>query len=123
MSNLSYEKLYIEEPINVGDVIQLEPKTNKVTRAFNKRHHNIKVIGVCIKIENNTIVVANKGMVDVNVTGLFCIGDKLTSSDIPGKARAIRYKQDETQFNIRSIGKVIELYRTPYITRVLLDVE
>lgn len=76
-----------------------------------------------MKIENNTIVVANKGMVDVNVTGLFCIGDKLTSSDIPGKARAIRYKQDETQFNIRSIGKVIELYRTPYVTRVLLDVE
>ena len=73
MSNLSYEKLYIEEPINIGDVIQLEPKTNKVTRAFNKRHHSIKVIGVCIKIENNTIVVANKGMVDVNVTGLFCI--------------------------------------------------
>lgn len=123
MSNLSYEKLYIEEPINIGDVIQLEPKTNKVTRAFNKRHHSIKVIGVCIKIENNTIVVANKGIVDVNVTGLFCIGDKLTSSDIPGKARAIRYKQDETQFNIRSIGKVIELYRTPDVTRVLLDVE
>lgn len=40
-----------------------------------------------------------------------------------GKARAIRYGQDETQFNIRSIGKVIELYRCYDVARVLLDIE
>lgn len=123
MNNLSYEKLYIDEPIKVGDVIQIDSETNKVTRAVNKKHYSIKVIGVCTKIENNTILVANKGIVDVNVTGLFCIGDKLTASEIPGRAKAIRYKEDETQFNIRSIGKVIELYRCYDVTKVLLDIE
>ena len=36
---------------------------------------------------------------------------------------AIKYPQDETQFNIRSIGKVIELYRCYDVTKVLLEVE
>lgn len=123
MNTLNYEKLYTDEDINIGDVIELEPISNKVTRSLNKKHNNNKVIGVCVKIENNTIVVANRGITDINVTGLICIGDKLTSSNIAGKAQAIRYRQDETQFNIRSIGKVIELYKVYNIVKILLDVE
>lgn len=65
---MEYEKLIDNEPIKIGDLIELDPITNKVTRAVNKWRQTIKVIGVCIKIENNRIVVANKGIVDVNVT-------------------------------------------------------
>lgn len=88
MSNLCYEKLYTDEPIKIGDIIQIDSETNKVTRALSKKHHSIKVIGVCTKIENNTILIANRGITDVNVTGLFCIGDKLTSSEIPRKSKS-----------------------------------
>lgn len=82
-----------------------------------------KLYGICIKIENNLIYVSNRGIYDVNTEGIICIGDKLTTSEIPGKARAIRYDQDERQFNIRSIGKVIELYNVYNKAKVLLDIE
>lgn len=65
---MEYEKLIENEPIKIGDLIELDPITNKVTRVVNKWRQTIKVIGVCTKIENNRIVVANRGIVDVNVT-------------------------------------------------------
>lgn len=82
-----------------------------------------KLYGICEKIENNHIYVANTGVLDINVKGLVCIGDKLTTSETKGKARAIKYDQDETQFTVRSIGKVIGLYNTYDRVQVLLDVE
>lgn len=82
------------------------------------------VIGVCTSIDKCDVIIKNNGIADVNVTGLVCMGDKLTTSDIPGKARAIRYdKLDETQFNIRSIGKVIGVYDTYDKVKVMLDIE
>lgn len=82
-----------------------------------------KLFGICEKIENNMIYVSNTGIIDVNVIGLVCIGDRLTTSETKGKARAIKYDQDERQFTIRSIGKVIGLYNTYNRVQVLLDIE
>ena len=36
---------------------------------------------------------------------------------------AIKYPQDETQFNIRSIGKVIKIDKKKQQAKVLLDIE
>lgn len=82
-----------------------------------------KLYGVCIKTENNSIYVANTGIVDVNVKGIVCIGDNLTASDKLGKARAIKYELDKTQFGTRSIGKVIGLYNIYNKARVLLNIK
>lgn len=123
MDITKYEKLNTNENIQVGDIVQIDPTTRKITRAVNKRKHSMIIIGVCVKIENNTIFVANKGIVDVNVTGMIGIGSKLTSSMEPGKAKIIKHKEDETIFNIRSIGKVIGLYKDYNKAKVLLDIE
>ena len=67
----------------------------------------------------------NKGIIDVNVKGIICLGDKLTiGNEEKGKAVAIRYDRlDEKQFGIRSIGKVIGLYEVYNKAQVLLDIE
>ena len=119
-----YKKLYEEENIEVGDIISLDPIANRVKLSFNRiNKKDEQVIGICEKIENNMIYVANTGIIDVNVEDIICIGDKLTTSNKPGKAVAIRYDQDETQFTIRSIGKVIGLYNNYEKAKVLLDIE
>lgn len=83
-----------------------------------------QLYGICTGVDNNKIYVENKGILDVNVTGLTCIGDKLTTCSIPGKAQAIRYSnQDETTFGKRSIGKVVGLYNDYSKVKVLLDIE
>lgn len=121
----SYEKLNPNEIIEAGDIIALDSESNKVSKAVvNRRHINRSVIGVCNKIENGLIYVKSNGMIDVNVTGLICIGDHLTVSEEPGKASAIRYVyEDEDIFNIRSLGKVIGLYNDYDKAKVLLDIE
>lgn len=122
--NNPYNKLYEDEIINIGDIISLDPISNCVKLSFNTfKKKDEQVIGICRKIENNLIYVANKGIIDVNVEGLICIGDKLTTSEVKGKARAIKYDQDETQFTVRSIGKVIGLYDNYDKAQVLLDIE
>lgn len=119
-----YRKLDEDQVIEVGDIISLDPISNRVKLSFNRgKRKDEQVIGVCEKIENNMIYVANTAIIDVNVTGMICIGDKLTISEIPGKARAIRYDEDETQFTIRSIGKVIGLYNVYEKAQVILDIE
>lgn len=63
-------------------------------------------------------------MIDVNVKGLICLGDKLKASEVPGKAEAIKYDiLDERQFGIRCIGKVVEIYEDDTKVKVLLDLE
>ena len=84
----------------------------------------MKLYGVCNKIENNYIYVQNTGIIDVNVTGIICLGDKLTLSNTPGKAEAIRYDPlDEKVFGLKSIGKVIGIYNVYDKVKVLLDIE
>lgn len=84
----------------------------------------MKLYGVCNKIENNYIYVQNTGIIDVNVTGIICLGDKLTLSNIPGKVEAIRYDPlDEKVFRLKSIGKVIGIYNVYDKAKVLLDIE
>ena len=77
-----YKKLYEEENIEVGDIISLDPIANRVKLSFNRiNKKDEQVIGICEKIENNMIYVANIGIIDVNVEGIICIGDKLTISN------------------------------------------
>ena len=95
--------------------------SNKVYKSCNYKKD--RIIGVCTNVNNNEITISNSGCVDVNIIGIACIGDKVTCSDIPGKGVAIRYDQDETIFNIRSIGKIIGLYDNYDKVKILLDIE
>lgn len=122
----NYKKYDIDEPIHIGDLITYWPETDKVTRAYIDNWRNAdknKVLGICTHIYDNTITVVSTGIVDVNVTGLICLGDKLTVSDKKGIAKAIKYDQDETKFRYRHIGKVIGLYNSYNVVKVLLDIE
>lgn len=113
------------EHIKVGDIVEIIPISNSVKLAVrNFKNKGNKVIGVCIKIDNNDVYVEDKGIVDVNVVGTICLGDKLTISDIPGKAEALKYgSYEEVMFGKRSIGKVVGVYDVYDIAKVLLDIE
>lgn len=122
----SRKKYNNDEPILKGDLVSYIPDTDKVTRASIKhwKDYDInKVIGICINTNDNEIIIASTGLVDVNVMGLVCLGDKLTVCDKPGIAKAIKYNQDETKFRYRHIGKVIELYNNYNVVKVMLDIE
>lgn len=122
-----YKKYDSEENIAVGDLVSFMFNSNFVTKSYAEdyRRQNKLVIGVCKTIiDNDTIDVQTIGITDVNVTGLICIGDKLTASSKAGKAQAIKYSRDDCDiFGIRSIGKVVGLYRDYSIAKVLLDIE
>lgn len=117
-----YKKLDPEEIFTKGDLVALESVTNKITRA-DYRFNN--VIGIYYSTDDSDLVtVQQRGIIDVNVTGVICAGDKLTISNKKGKACAIKYDhQEEKQFNIRAIGKVIGIYNTYSVAKVLLDIE
>ena len=119
------EKFDKDEPIQVGDLIAYRPDTNKAVRAktnWRKADDNA-VIGICTAINGNTITYTDSGVTDVNVKGIICLGDKLSASEELGIAEAIKYRQDETKFRYRCIGKVIGLYNNYNIAKVLLDIE
>lgn len=126
MTKNSLEKYDVNEPIQVGDLISYWPETNKVTRTrvrHWKEADQNKVIGICVETDGNLITFVNQGLVDVNVKGLICVGDRLTASDEPGIAEAIKYEQDESRFRIRHLGKVVGLYNRYNIAKVLIDIE
>ena len=121
-----YKKFDENEIILPGDIVSLMPIENKVTKAIcsTKCHDKDIVIGVCEKIANNMVLVKNKGIIDVNVSGVICIGDHVGASELPGTAKAIKYVyEDEDIFNLRCIGKVIGLYKVYNKAKVLLDIE
>lgn len=68
------------------------------------------------------IEVAYTGEWPVNVCGFIDIGDKLSISDHPGKAKAIDY-YDKDYFLVRSIGKAIKYLKNKEQVKVLLDIE
>ena len=122
----TYTKYNEKEIFEIGDLVSLIPETSLVTRSCTKHYkkQDMLVLGICKSVSEKTIEVINSGMVDVNVTGLICVGDKLTTSNVAGKARAIRYANDDTRiFDIRSIGKVVGLYNDYSVAKVLLDIE
>lgn len=127
MSRYIAEKYDENENINVGDILMYAANTDCVTKARYKRNESVdsnKIIGICIAInDTKTITYTNCGIVDVNVKGLVCLGDKLTISEYPGIAIAIKYTQDDTIFGIKGIGKVIGLYNTYSKVKVMLDIE
>ena len=125
---MEYEKLNSDENITIGDVLGLEPESNKVllanTNRYTEQFCDIHRIGVCTNVNNNIITVTSEGIVDVNTYGNICIGDKLTTGTVPGKAVAIRYvREDEILFKKKSIGKVIGLYDVYNKARVLLNMK
>lgn len=122
----TYKKYDENENIEVGDLISIVPNTELVTRSYTKHYkkQDKLTVGVCTAIYDKTIDVAFDGVVDVNVTGLICIGDRITTSGIFGKAKAIKYVNDDIRiFDIRGIGKIIGLYNDYSKAKVLLDIE
>ena len=122
----TYNKQNEFEKFKVGDLVSFIPNTSLVTKSITRhyKHQDKLVVGVCIADNKDTVDVVDEGIVDVNVTGIICIGDRLTTSSISGKARAIRNDNDEIRvFDIRPIGKVIGLYNDYSVAKVLLGIE
>lgn len=116
-------RLGINEDIEIGDLIAVDGMGNahKATLLDKKR-----IIGVCADIfqDTNEILICSEGIIDVNVTGIICLGDHLTISDKDGKAEAINYDtQEEKQFDVRSIGKVVNLGDKYSKATVLLNIK
>lgn len=126
MKTKIYNKQNEFEKFKVGDLVSFVPNTSLVTKSITRhyKHQDKLVVGVCIADNKDTVDVINEGIVDVNVTGIICIGDRLTTSSISGKARAIKNDNDEIRvFDIRPIGKVVGLYNDYSVAKVLLDIE
>lgn len=126
MNVKTYEKYDEFEKINIGDLISIIPNTSFVTRSRTTDYKNPDklVVGVCVNINGDLVDLLDEGIVDVNVEGIICIGDRLTTSKTPGKARAIRNDIDEIRiFEVKPIGKVVGLYNDYTIAKVLLGVE
>lgn len=129
---MEYEIYDITEKIGVGDLVSfkyiIEPttkkliNTNKVTKSIYHRIYKNPVIGICTSVVKNTVTITANGEVDVNVTGMIAIDDKLTTSKIAGKAKAIDYPiYDEILYREVSIGRVIGIYRNYDKAKVLLE--
>lgn len=67
------------------------------------------------------VKLAYTGEVNVNICGFVQLGDKLTLSNHPGKAKAINY-MDKDYYESRSIGKVIKFVSDKQV-KVLLNIE
>ena len=122
----TYNKQNEFEKFKVGDLVSFIPNTSLVTKSITRhyKHQDKLVVGVCIADNKDTVDVVSEGIVDVNVTGIICIGDRLTTSSISGKARAIKNDNDEIRvFDIRPIGKVVGLYNDYTVAKVLLGIE
>lgn len=122
----TYNKQNEYEKFTEGDLVSFVPDTSLVTRSITRhyKHRDKMCIGVCIADNGRTVDVIDEGIVDVNVTGITCIGDRLTTSKIAGRAKAIRNDNDEIRiFDIRPIGKVVGLYNDYSIVKVLLGIE
>lgn len=122
MSNIC--KLKADEEMNIGDLVAVDQISGTAHKAtmFDRK----KVVGVCADIfpDTNEVLICNEGMIDVNVTGIICLGDHLSVSDKAGKAEAINYeKQEERQFDVRSIGKVVRLGDVYSKATVLLNIK
>lgn len=68
------------------------------------------------------IQIAYMGEQMVNICGYVDLGDKLTLSEHPGKAKSKDFL-DEEFYVARSIGKVIKFTNNPKQVKVLLDIE
>ena len=122
----TYNKQNEFEKFKVGDLVSFIPNTSLVTKSITRhyKHQDKLVVGVCIADNKDTVDVISEGIVDVNVTGIICIGDRLTTSSISGKAKAIKNDNDDIRvFDIRPIGKVIGLYNDYSVAKVLLGIE
>lgn len=110
------------EEILIDDLVALNQVTNEIHKATEKDKD--RVIGVCAEIyPNNEILVCDCGIIYVNVTGIVCLGDHLTVSDVSGKAQAIPEIQEEELFDVRRIGKVVDLGDVYSKAKVLLNIK
>lgn len=117
-------KYKVEENIEVGDLVAIDQISGLAHKAtiFDRK----KVVGVCAEVFDDTdeILICNQGIIDVNVTGIICLGDHLAVSDKAGRAEAINYEiQEEKQFDVRSIGKVVALGDVYSKATVMLNIK
>lgn len=117
-------KLDDGEQVTIGDLIAFSHITSTAHKAT-KKDKKENIIGICADTyEDNEILVCDEGILEVNVNGLICLGDHLTLSDIPGKLEAIKYTmQDEEQFGIMRIGKVVALSDKYSKAKILIGIK
>lgn len=120
---ITYPKLYEDEVILPGDILELNDEQDSVFLSVLNYKCVDNIIGICSKVEDNIITVINTGICDINTTGIICIGDKLTLSEKPGKARALKYEQNISTFKMPSIGKIIGLYQQYNRAKILLHID
>ena len=89
-----------------------------------KDHPEVVIIegGPSMQNPREIIKIAYRGEVPVNICGFVDLGDKLTISKHPGKARALDYTNRD-YFKARTIGKVIKYMNNSNQVKVLLDIE
>lgn len=117
-------KVKEDENIEKGDLVAIDQISGKAHKAtlFDKK----KVVGVCVEDYPDTeeILLCTEGLIDVNVKGIICLGDHLAVSDVAGVAEAINYEiQEEKQFDVRSIGKVVSLGDVYSKATVMLNIK
>ena len=119
----TYVKYDINESIEIGDLVSL--KDDKVIRSYQNynKKPDIKIIGVCKDVRNDLVLVQQSGICIINIVGAYGISSMVTASEIPGKGRALKYEQEKRMFNLRSVGKVIEIYNDEHKAKILLDLE
>lgn len=119
-----YEKYNKDEQIDVGDLISIR-EDGTVTRSYQNSNKNPDkcIIGICSEVKDNIVTVMSKGYTNVNTIGITMIGSKITASDVPGKARILKYDEECEIYNIRSVGKIIALYNDIHLAKILIDIE
>lgn len=122
----NYKKFNKDEIFEKGDLVSFFANTELVVRSVNRNYKkpDSLVIGICVQDQEDKVEIQDDGIVDVNVEGLICVGDILTTGDTPGKAVAIKYNdQDVTIFNFKKIGKVINVYNDYNKALVMLNIK
>lgn len=101
----------------------LELDREEIDSGTSDKPQTIMIISGDSNINKREIIqIAYMGEQMVNICGYVDLGDKLTLSEHPGKAKSKDFL-DEEFYVARSIGKVIKFTNNPKQVKVLLDIE
>lgn len=106
-----------------GHAYDEDAKREEIDSGTSDKPQTIMIISGDSNINAREIIqIAYMGEQIVNICGYVDLGDKLTLSEHPGKAKSKDFL-DEEFYVARSIGKVIKFTNNPKQVKVLLDIE
>lgn len=106
-----------------GHAYDEDVRREEIDSGTSDKPQTIMIIGGDSDINKREIIqIAYMGEQIVNICGYVDLGDKLTLSEHPGKAKSKDFL-DEEFYMARSIGKVIKFTNNPKQVKVLLDIE